>query len=148
MQSGGHDDWTGVVTMILMIGPPSSCEILRQLCSRQRTLRFSTRPTVDDPFRSAGFLHTGRSAKPRFVEVECFTAAVADLTLPAIKRRSCIPESRHVNVRCTSRPAGGAIPASRPEPPLPLCVVSGGNESVNCHSADDQPEQLLPRIAN
>ena len=31
MQSGGHDDWTGAVTMVLMDCPPSSCEILRQV---------------------------------------------------------------------------------------------------------------------
>jgi hypothetical protein len=36
------------------------------------------------PFRPSGFLQTGQSAKPRFFELECHKAAVADLTLPAI----------------------------------------------------------------
>ena len=35
--------------MILMACPPSSCEIMLQLCNRQRTLKYSKRPTVDDP---------------------------------------------------------------------------------------------------
>ena len=55
MLSVGHDDWTFAVNMILMDFPPSSCEILRQLCNRQRTLRFSTRPTVDDPLKMLRF---------------------------------------------------------------------------------------------
>ena len=47
------------------------------------------------PFRPVSFPQSRRSAKPRFCEVECSRAAVADLTLPAksrLGRRSSIAD--------------------------------------------------------
>jgi hypothetical protein len=40
------------------------------------------------PFRPSGYLQTGQSAQPSFSEQDCSEADVAELTQPAITRRS------------------------------------------------------------
>lgn len=47
-----------------------------------------TRMSQFDRFRSVSFLHSHRSGKPNFCETKFYEAAVGDLTLPALTRRS------------------------------------------------------------
>lgn len=70
------------------------------------------------------------------------------LPLSANCCRTTSQESRHLNDRCTSRPARGLIQPARPEWTLNLWLQSVGNVSVTCRLAKNHVEGQLTDPVN